>query len=100
MDLEVHQIPQGPLDHSDRHLPAWQEEEEEGGDDDDVTSLASARSSSQVPSGTQPSTSQAGPSQAHGRRPKATTSTSTGKRVNKAILKLAEWLTVNTGVQH
>ena len=47
----------------------------------------------------QPSTSQPSPSQARDRRPKATTSTSTGKRVDKAILKLAECLTINTGVQ-
>ena len=67
-----------------------EEEEEEGGDDDNAAILASARSSSQVRSGTQPSTSQAGPSQAHDRRPRAGSSTSTGKRVDEAILKLAE----------
>ena len=74
-------------------------EEEEGGDDDDAASLASARSSSQPPSGTQPSTSQAGPSQARDRRSRAVSSTSTGKRINEAILKLAEQLAVNTGGQ-
>ena len=80
-------------------VPAEVEEEEEGGDDDDATSLASAHSSSQSPSGMQSSMSQAGPSEACDRRPKPATSTSTGKRVDEAILKLAEQLTVNTGVQ-
>ena len=76
-----------------------EEEEEEVGDDDNTASLASARISSQVHIGTQPSTSQAGPSQACDRKPKAATNTSTGKRVYDAILKLAAWLTINTGVQ-
>ena len=74
-------------------------EMEEGGDDDDAASLASACSSSQAPSGTQPSTSQASPSQARDRRPRPATSTSTDKRVDEAILKLAERLNLNTGVQ-
>ena len=38
-------------------------------------------------------------SQARDRKPMPATSTSTGKRVDEATLKLAEWLTVNTGVQ-
>ena len=73
--------------------------EEEGGDNDNAASLASTRSSSQVPSGTQPSMSQPGPSQACDRRASASSSTSTGKRVDEVILKLAEQLAVNTGVQ-
>ena len=73
--------------------------EEEGADDDNAASLASERSSSQVPSGMQLSTSQASPSQVCDRRPKAESSTSTGKRVNESIIKLAEQLAVNTGVQ-
>ena len=72
-------------------LPA--DKEEEGGDDDDAdaASLTSARSSTLPPS-TQPSTSQAGPSKPCDRRPRAATSTSSGKQVDEAILKLAEHL--------
>ena len=55
-----------------------------------------ARSSSQPPS-TQPSTSQAGPSQACDRRPRALCSTSSGKRVDEAIL--ADQLSLNTSVE-
>ena len=85
-------------------LPAEGEEEGEGeggDDDDDIDSLASgsARSSSQVPSGMQPITSQADPSHIRDRRPKVTSSTSIGKRVDEAILKLGDRLSLNTGVQ-
>ena len=111
VDFDQVQVPQGTLDDLHGHPPARQgggpalpvevEKEEEGGDDADAdaASLASAHSSSQVPSGTQPSTSQASPSQACDRRPRSATSTSTGKRVDEAILKLAKWLNLNTGVQ-
>ena len=75
-------------------------EEEEGADDDDAdaASLTSARSSGLVPS-TKHSMSQAGPSQPHDKRPRAEPSTSSGKWVDMAILKLAERLNLNTGVQ-
>ena len=77
-------------------------EEEERGDDDDAASLASnsACSSSQEPSGMQSSTSQAGPSHVCDRRPKITSSTSSCKRVDEAIFKQAEQLSLNTGVQN
>ena len=73
-------------------LPADLEEEEEGRDEDDATS----RISSPPPSTQLPSTSQASPSQPPSdRRPKAPSSSS-GKRVDEAILKLANHLSQNT----
>ena len=63
--------------------------------DDDAASVTSSQAPSQLPR-----TSQAGPSQApRDRRPRAASSTGTGKRVDKAILKLADHLSQNTGVQ-
>ena len=49
---------------------------------------------------TAPSTSQASPSQpSRDRRSRALSSSSSGKRVDEAILKLADWLNLNTGVE-
>ena len=70
---------------------------EEEGDDDDAVSLGSAHSSSQLPSASQPSTYQAGSSQIREKRPKAWSTT--GVRVNEAILKLAGHMALNTSVQ-
>ena len=76
-------------------IPTLPVEEEEGGDDDDTAS----RSSSQPPSTQLPSTSQVGRSQPpRDRRPRAPSSGS-GKHVDEAILKLADFLSQNTGVQ-
>ena len=69
--------------------------EEEGGDNDN----AASRTSSQAPSTQLPSMTQAGPSQApHDRRPRPVSSGS-GKCVDEAILKLADRLSQNTGMQ-
>ena len=82
-------------------LPSLQVElegEDEGGDDDDVASVTYNQVPSQLSS-----TSQAGPVKhhSHDRRPRAASSTgsSTGKRVDEAILKLVDWLSQNTGMQ-
>ena len=74
-------------------LQVDREGEDEGGDD------ATSVTYSQVPSQL-PSTSHASPSQAPcDRRPRAVSSTGTGKRVYDAILKLADHLSQDTGVQ-
>ena len=73
------------------------EGEDEGGDDDDAASVTSSQVPSQLPS-----TSQAGPSQAPcDRSPRAVSSTGsgTGKRVDEAILKLADQISQNICVQ-
>ena len=69
--------------------------EDEGGDDDDAASVTSSQAPSQLPS-----MSQAGPSQARcDGKPGAASSTGTGKRVDKTILKLADRFSQNTGMQ-
>ena len=77
-------------------VPQQMEVEEEA-DDDNALSVGSARSSSQPPRASQPNTSQASPSQVRSSRPKALSTT--GKRVDEAILKLAEHMVLNTSVQ-
>ena len=69
--------------------------EDEGGDDEDATSVTS----SQVPSQLH-SSSQAGPSQPaqHDRRPPRPRSSAAGRKVDKAIMKLADRLSQNTGM--
>ena len=71
------------------------EEEEEGGDNHN----AASHTSSQAPSTQLPSKTQASPSQApHDMRPRPASSGS-GKHVNEAILKLADRLFQNIGMQ-
>ena len=70
-------------------------EEEEGGDDDN----AASSSSSQLPTTQLPSTSQASRSQPPCDRRPGAPSSGSGKRVDEAILKLADCLSQNTGMQ-
>ena len=76
-------------------LPVDPEGEIERGDDDDATSVTSSQAPSQLLS-----SSQASPSQApHNRRTPSAASGGTGNRVYKDILKQADRLSQNTGVQ-
>ena len=72
------------------------EEEEEGGDDDD----AASRNSSQAPSTQLPNMAQASPSQAPCDRRPRPASNGSGTCADEAILKLADCLSQNTGVQY
>ena len=73
------------------------EVEEKEGDNDDAVSLGSACSSSQLPSASHPSMSQPAQVKSMTGGPKAPSTT--GKRVNEAIRKLAEHMALNTSVQ-
>ena len=72
-------------------------EVEEEADDDDVLSVGSLCSSSQPLSASQPSLFQVVPSQVRSSRHKALSTT--GKRVDEAILKLAERMASITSMQ-
>ena len=70
------------------------EVEDEGGDDEDATSVTSSQMHSQLPSSAKGGSSQPRDS----RRPRPGASGS-GRKVDEAILKLADRLTQNTGMQ-
>ena len=69
------------------------EGEDEGGDDEDAASVASSQPSQL------PTSFQAGPSQPYARRCPRPGASGSGCNIDEAIVKLAEKLTQNTGVQ-
>ena len=69
------------------------EGEDKGGDDEDAASVTSSQTSQL------PTSSQAGPSQLRDRRPPRPGASGSGRKNDEAIVKLAERLTQDTGMQ-
>ena len=77
-------------------LPVNPEGEDEGGDDEDAASVTSSQMPSQLPTSFQAVPSQPPP---RDRRPPRAASSGSGWKVDKAILKLADRLSQNPGMQ-